>query len=104
MELIARALRVRRLSTRSGGSVRPGQGGFWLGSRRERLKGRGRGWSQGDSSPFIIKKRVMLKATYSEEDKCWYLVSQKRLVSTSRVGESEAISYVLLCVRAERSC
>ena len=49
-------------------------------------------------------QRVMLKATYSEEDKCWYLVSQKRLVSTSRVGESEAISYVLLCVRAERSC
>ena len=49
-------------------------------------------------------QRVMLKATYSEEDKCWYLVSHKRLVSTSRVGESEAISYVLLCVRAERSC
>ena len=66
-------------------------------------------------------QRVMLKATYSNEDiyetrqlvalvelsplgKCWYLVSQKRLVSTSRVGESEAISYVLLCVRAERSC
>ena len=66
-------------------------------------------------------QRVMLKATYSEADiyetwqlvalvelsplgKCWYLVSQKRLVSTSRVGESEAISYVLLCVRAERSC
>ena len=66
-------------------------------------------------------QRVMLKATYSNEDiyetrqlvalvelsplgKCWYLVSQKRLGSTSRVGESEAISYVLLCVRAERSC
>ena len=32
-----------------------------------------------------------------------YAVSQKRLVLTSRVGESERISYVLFCVRAERS-
>ena len=32
-----------------------------------------------------------------------YAVSRKRLVLTSRVGESEAISYVLFCVRAERS-
>ena len=77
--------------------------------------------TRGKPPPPIIRKRVMLKATYSEEDiyetwqlvalvelsplgKCWYLVSQKRLVSTSRVGESEAISYVLLCVRAERPC
>jgi len=82
----------------------------------------GPGLDRGDTSPFhITKQRVMLKATYSEADiyetwqlvalvelsplgKCWYLVSQKRLVSTSRVGESEAISYVLLCVRAERPC
>lgn len=31
-----------------------------------------------------------------------YAVSRKRLVLTSRVGESEAISYVFFCVRAER--
>ena len=34
-------------------------------------------------------QRVMLKATYSEADKCWS-VSLKRLILMSRVGESEA--------------
>ena len=33
-----------------------------------------------------------------------YAVSKKRLASTSPVGENEAISSVLLCVRADRSC
>ena len=44
MELIARALRVRRLSTRSGGSVRPGQG-----------------WSEGDTSPSLILWRISIQ-------------------------------------------
>jgi hypothetical protein len=70
---------------------------FWAGDASQ-------GWSQGDASPsHIIKQCIMLKATYSEEDiyETWQLValvelsllgkywsvSQKRLVSMSRVGE-----------------
>ena len=45
--------------------------------------------TRGIPPPPIIRKRVMLKATYSEEDKCWS-VSLKRLILMSRVGESEA--------------
>ena len=62
--------------------------------------------TRGKPPPPIIRKRVMFKATYSEEDiyetwqlvalvelsplgKCWS-VSLKRLILMSRVGESEA--------------
>ena len=34
----------------------------------------------------IIKQRVMLKATYSEEDKCWYLNGVKRFITN---GDSD---------------
>ena len=80
-------------------AVKPGVAGRRL-SPAERVCGRQReipafagmtfDWSQREASPsHIIKQRVMLKATYSEADKCWS-VSLMQLILMSRVGESEA--------------
>ena len=57
-------------------------------------KGEGRGWSEGESSPFIYKNAAPHSPWASSQmaynEALAYAVSQKRLVLTSRVGESEA--------------